>query len=287
MDKENIFNNITEYYESLSYYNRYYKDILFSIIFIILLILIVIYFYIKIRIKSIRKDWPAQRCNPVYIPFAGMIHQMDGKTKLESGQINFMYCQNNILNRITDKFFSPIYYIIKIVNIVFINILNALNYIRNFLGYIKERILQIIGPLILKIMDMLHPITLILLYIKDIFAKTIGILKSLVGVIVGSMYTTISITINFYKIMAIMTGILMGISEVSRILFPPLYIVTMPAALIYGLYTIILTILTKKLLNKVNLKKAFDPPPIPNNIIRPPETKKNTTDNEDEKNSDK
>lgn len=276
---KNLFKNISDYYESLSYYNRYFKDIWFSIIFIAFIIGLVIYLYIKIRIEAIRKEWPSQRCNPVYIPFAGMIHQIDGKSKLESGQINFMYCQSNILNTITNKFFSPIDFLLSIINNIFKMLIDAINNIRNILQYIRQRILEIIKPLILKIMDIINPLTIILIYIKDIFLKGIAILKTVLYIIISYILTIINIILNFYKIVRammlislaatislwIITYLLWIIPFIGPALFAGSVIVALSstlATLVLITFTIILSVLTAKLFKKSNRPNIA--PPLPN-----------------------
>lgn len=274
MGDKNIFDNITKYYESLSYYNRYFKDIWFVIIFITFVIGLVIYFYIKIRIEAIRKEWPSQRCNPIYIPFAGIIHKMDGKTTLESGQINFMYCQSNILNTITDKFFSPVDYLLSIINNIFQMLISAINNIRNIVQYIRQRILEIIKPLILKIMDILNPLIVILIYIKDIFAKGVGLLKTILFSIIGYIFTVASVILNFYKIVRLMmlaslaATIALYIIAYAMWWFPFIGIPALAGAILATLttlvlitFTIILSILTARLFKKTN--NTNPAPPLP------------------------
>ena len=275
-----IFENIKNKYEGLSYYTRYFKDIWLALIIISIILITVVYLYIKIKIKVIKKDWPTQRCNPIYIPFAGLIHKFEGKSAIESGQINFIHCQNNILNQIASKFFSPIEYLLNIITNVFGLLLDAINNIRNMLQYIRQRVAEITKPLILKIAEALNPLIVILIYLKDIFAKSVGILKTVLYGIFTYIFTLISIILNFYKIvrniMLVTLASTVAIWIVIAILFSLPFGIGAPfaiaaitfaaipatvASIILIAFTIILSILTDKLFKKTN--RPNPAPPLP------------------------
>lgn len=277
--KDDIFKNITDYYENITYFTKYFKDILFAFTAIVIVLLIIIYFYIKIRIEAIRKEWPSQRCNPIYIPFAGLIHKIDGHSTLESGQINFMYCQSNILNSIANKFFNPLDYLLKLISSIFNKLVTALNYIRNLIQYLKRRILEITKPILIKIIEILNPLIIIIIYIKDIFAKAVGIAKATILSIIAYMYTVISTILNFYKIVRAMmllslagtialwaTFIILSFIPIfGWIASAPVLIAAIAATattLVFIVFTIILSSLTKQLFKKVN--KPYRGPAIPN-----------------------
>jgi len=200
-----IFKNITEYYQNLPYYTKYFTDIWFTIIFTLIVILIVIYLYIKIRINIIRNDWSTQRCNPIYIPFAGLIQQYDGKSVLESSQINFTHCQNTILNSISNKFVSPLDYLLSVLTSIINMITISINLIRNLLARLKKKVLEIMKPIIIKIIAILHPIIVILIYFKDLIFKIIGVLKSVILLFISYVITLISIILNLHSIFIMLT----------------------------------------------------------------------------------
>lgn len=202
-----IFKNITEYYQNLPYYTKYFTDIWFTIIFTLIVILLVIYLYIKIRINIIRNDWSAQRCNPIYIPFAGLIQQYDGKSVLESSQINFTHCQNTILNSISNKFVSPLDYLLSVLTSIINMITISINLIRNLLARLKKKVLEIMKPIIIKIISILNPIIVILIYFKDLIFKIIGVLKSVILLFISYVITLISIILNLHSIFIMLTSI--------------------------------------------------------------------------------
>jgi hypothetical protein len=265
-----IFEDITKYYSKLTYFSKYFKDIIFTLLILSIVSLIVIYFYIKIRINTIRKEWPINRCNPIYIPFAGLIKKNDGKSILESTQINFIDCQNNILNSITSKFFNPLDHILAVITSVYTIMLTTINYIRNIVGYIKKRIIEILSPIIVKIIEMLNPLIIILIYIRDAFSKMVGILKTVISVTITFVYTFISFILNFYKIVRAMMLIGMAATLALQILsmIPfigiiaiPLTIISAITTLVLVVFTIILSILSNKLFKKVNKTNITKPMP--------------------------
>jgi hypothetical protein len=205
MAKEDISNKIIDYYDNLSYYTRYIKDIWLSIIIIICIILFFIYLYIIIKIKSIRNVWPSQRCNPIYMPFAGMIHRIDDKSVLESTQTNFIHCANKISNDISDKVLSPYTYASSLITKIFTFILKALNAVREFTNILRDKLQIILKTLFGIILKVVSPLILFFKSLIRIIKKLIAILKSILLIIIsiGVLCITVIFNIRRYVILII------------------------------------------------------------------------------------
>ena len=127
-------------------------------------------------------------------------------------------------------------------------------------------------------MDILNPIVVIIIYLKDIFAKIVGILKLVIFTIIGLIYTFITVILNFYKFVRLMMLVSLGITValwviayvlaaipfVGWALFPVAAakaILATLATLVLIVFTVILAILTGKLFKKTKFANSAPPPP--------------------------
>ena len=72
--KEQLQNRIENIYDTTGYGQQYGFDIWVTVIIILIFLFAIVYFYIIGHLSSIKADWPNNRCNPTYIPFASLIN---------------------------------------------------------------------------------------------------------------------------------------------------------------------------------------------------------------------
>lgn len=98
---------VNQLYQKRSYMDRYGIQLWISIIICILFLLTIGYYYTTNNLKSLQKDWSDNRCNPIMLPFAGMIQKEDGLTAEEYTQKNFEYCLNKSAQPLTRMSYKP------------------------------------------------------------------------------------------------------------------------------------------------------------------------------------
>ena len=91
-----INKNIQDLYNKSGFFDRYGSDIIITIVFLIVFIYLIIYFSIVNNIQSLKTDWENKKCNPAYMPFAGIINNTSADTS------NFQYSLNNFNNCIQE-----------------------------------------------------------------------------------------------------------------------------------------------------------------------------------------
>jgi hypothetical protein len=103
-----ILKKINDIYVKASYLERYGG----SIVFVVFAILIVIFYYIYLNIQNnkeiVKKDWAINKCNPLYMPFAGMIIEPKDMTNTEYTIKNFSECSEVILKDIIQIALAPL-----------------------------------------------------------------------------------------------------------------------------------------------------------------------------------
>jgi hypothetical protein len=87
-----IFNKINDIYLKKSYLERYGGSVIFAIVAIIIVAFYFIYLNIKNDKEIIKKDWAVNKCNPKYMPFAGMIIEPKDMSNTEYAIKNFAEC---------------------------------------------------------------------------------------------------------------------------------------------------------------------------------------------------
>ena len=207
MDIDVLYSKINEIYKKGGFLERYGKDLFITIFVFIIFFLIMSYFVIMNNIEPIRANWVKERCNPAYIPFAGIINAPPDVSKIDYTADNFNGCLNNILTNIIQYSLAPIYYSIH----VFINfckgIAKALQHIREVFDRMRKSISGISQELYDRSINITTPIIQLLINMKDMLSKTQGILTSGIFSLFG-VYLTIKSAIE--SILDITISIIVG-----------------------------------------------------------------------------
>ena len=103
-----IFNKINDIYIKRTYLERYGGSVIFAIFAILLVAFYFIYLNIKNNKEIVKKDWATNKCNPLYMPFAGTIMEPKDMTNMEYTIKNFSECSEVILKDIIQIALAPI-----------------------------------------------------------------------------------------------------------------------------------------------------------------------------------
>lgn len=180
-----LYEKINKIYTKSGFLERYGEDLFITIFVFIIFFIIFLYFLVMNNIEPIRANWTTERCNPAYMPFAGIINAPPDVNKLQYTADNFNGCLNNILTSIIQYSLSPIYYSIHIVINVFKGIATALQHIRTVFDKLRNNISNVSQELYDRNINVTTPIIQLLINMKDLLAKTQGILTSGVFTLFG------------------------------------------------------------------------------------------------------
>lgn len=193
---EKLSKNIVKLYDNGSYLENYGSQIFITLIVIFSVLLYYLYLDIKRRIYPIKNNWNANKCNPIYIPFAGYINAPKGSNKFEYTFDNFYGCMTNIFKEFSLPAFNPLWAVAKIVIMMFQIITTVVNGILFLLSIIRKFIEWLIAYIYGILMHMLIPIQKIIMRIQDTQGKSSGIIYTIlfliwnfVLMVVGGMLT--------------------------------------------------------------------------------------------------
>jgi hypothetical protein len=103
-----IFNKINDIYLKRTYLERYGGSVLFAIFAILIVIFYFIYLNIQNNKEIVKKDWATNKCNPLYMPFAGSIMEPTDMSNMEYTIKNFSECSETILKDIIQVALAPV-----------------------------------------------------------------------------------------------------------------------------------------------------------------------------------
>jgi len=227
------------------YKNKTFDQILTDILLTLLVIFLYLcaYAYTKVRANSnmIRENWPAYRCNPAYMPFAGMVMQPTDMSKSAYAQMNFEYCLQNTLNNVAKSFMEPLYYTQSLAGSILNGIANALNNMRVLILYVRNGITSVIADIMARTLNVMQPVMYIIIKIRDVIGKIQGLVTTQLYTIYGAYKTLLSglravfeiIIIILIAMAATIVGVWIGVA--IAIAFGPFGIPTVVALTATGI----------------------------------------------------
>ena len=132
-----IKSTIIKLYQKNGYYERYGVDVIISFIIIYSFISCITYFYVMNHLPILKKNWPNNKCNPVYMPFAGYVINDKTRSKMDIASDNFNSCVQNILISISNNAFAPINYVFNTINNSVNNLTTASNSVRRMFNNVR------------------------------------------------------------------------------------------------------------------------------------------------------
>ena len=103
-----IFNKINDIYVKRTYLERYGGSVIFAIFAILVVAFYFVYLNILNTKQLVKNDWATNKCNPLYMPFAGIIMEPQNMGKMEYTIQNFSQCSETILKDIIQVALAPI-----------------------------------------------------------------------------------------------------------------------------------------------------------------------------------
>jgi len=230
-------------YQKRGYFDRYGGDVCISIALIILTITITGFTNYQAVIAQVKTNWNQQRCNPIYMPFAGIIMPQPGVSAVETTITNFSYCIKQDASSVFSIAMMPFEFSIFLM-IQFIDaVLSAILAFMAFIQWLKNQLGGIFAALYTKIIYFIIPLVEMILHIRDFIAKINGIATTALYTVMNIYNTTVSGIIN---IMTILNNILITIIAIMLALIVLAFILIPTPAfpLGIGIYITGLTIMT-------------------------------------------
>ena len=230
-------------YQKRGYLDRYGGDVCISIALILMTVAITGYTNYQSVIAQVKTNWNLHRCNPIYMPFAGIIMPQPGVSSAETTITNFSYCikqdASSVFSIAMMPFEFSIYLLIEFIDAT----LSAILAFMAFIQWLKNQLGGIFAALYTKIIYFIIPLVEMIIHIRDLIAKINGIATTALFTVMNIYNTTVSGIIN---IMTILNNILITIIAImlALIILAFILIPTPAFPLGIGIYITGLTIMT-------------------------------------------
>ena len=157
------------------------SDITLSIFIILIFIVLYVFNVLSVGIQKIKDDWPQYRCNPIVMPFASVF----GYDPMS----NFSFCIQTMMSSYMGYLMQPIKYSFSVLGNISKDINDGLTGVRAFFNNIRNYITNIIQTVFGVFLNILIEFQRVTINIKDMFAKLIGILATLMYTLEGTVDT--------------------------------------------------------------------------------------------------
>ncbi len=157
------------------------SDIFLSILIIIIFVCTYVFSIISVGIKNIQENWPLYRCNPVVMPFANVFgHDVMG---------NFSKCIQGMQGDYMGVLLQPLEYNFSLLTNLGGNLNTNISSIRTFINSLRNMITESIGSIFGIFLNLIIEFQRVIINMKDLFGKIIGILATLMYTLSGSIMT--------------------------------------------------------------------------------------------------
>ena len=137
----------------------------------------VVAMYYFTAIQDIKSNWPKYRCNPIYMPLSDNIEQ------------DFVYCIQNMQTNYMGYLLQPLTYITSNLSVMGNGFMNSIDGIRTMLSNIRTFATSIIESIFGVFLNIIIEFQKIIIGMKDLIGKQIGILVSMMYIMDGSIKT--------------------------------------------------------------------------------------------------
>jgi hypothetical protein len=133
--------------------------------------------YYLSSLKEIKDNWPLYRCNPMYMPLSDNMSE------------DFTYCVQNITTSFMGFLLQPLTFITSTLATLGDKFSSQINNIREMFNKIRTFVSSIIQSIFGVFLNIIIEFQKIIMGMKDLIGKTIGILVTLMYVMDGSIKT--------------------------------------------------------------------------------------------------
>ena len=183
---DDIQKKIANLYQKAGYMDKYGSDVWSSAIVCIIFIVLTVYFYYMNILQVVKSNWETERCNPLLIPFAGIINKPNNMSGLEYTAENFTDCVNSFLKYVAEVALAPLQYIIVVIQKSCEELIESINVLRDYAKEIRKNFSDIISKIYRAIANFTLYFVEFSIKVKDSIAKISGILTTSLFTLFGS-----------------------------------------------------------------------------------------------------
>jgi len=196
MSNKGVERAIEKLYIKEGYFANYGMDLLLAGFIVFMTISISSLLVVKSTIGQVRADWAANRCKPVYIPFAGWIMPQPGLSGFEGTSQNLEFCFQSDFSSIVNILLMPIQFVIFMIITAIDGVLALMSSAMDLLNNIETDIGLLWDQIYNLLLQFIIPFLVMFVHLRDSMAKLGGVLATMFWTIANSYDLTVSGIIN-------------------------------------------------------------------------------------------
>jgi len=212
---------LNKLYEKTTYLDRYGGSLVIAVFTIIGVSLFFSYSYLKNHSDVIKNNWQQNRCNPLYIPFAGIIINPKNMSKHEYATSNFFHCFGILLKDIVEVALAPIEAASILIAASVSLIVGTMNSLMGAILYLRNALASGFGLLGNRSLNALTLITKLSLLASNSFNQSQGILVTIMYI----FFTAYDMLASFFFILIIAALVFLAAALAAMIAAWLLYVI--------------------------------------------------------------
>jgi len=156
-----------------------FSDMILALLIILVFLGMYVFSFISVGMKNIKTNWPKYRCNPMAMPYASQF----GFDPIE----NFTFCITSMQSNAMGFFLEPIHFLVGLMGNLGKELTGAINMVRNVIAYIRGMVGNIVGDIFGVFMNILIQIQTIMIKLKDLAMKLVGVMTATMYIMGTSM----------------------------------------------------------------------------------------------------
>jgi hypothetical protein len=221
-----VDNKIISMYENIGYLGMYGTDVLITVLILAITLGIVSFSTYKAIINELKDNWNTNKCNPIVMPFAGLIMPVPGQSAGETTFENFNYCIQQDMSAIFQIIMMPFEFILYLTIAFLDMVLELILALIELLNWIKNQLSELFEEMYNKIVNFIIPVIEIVVHVRDMLGKINGIITTALFTMMNIYNLTVSGLLNIINILiglliALITTLLAIMAAVTALYLLP------------------------------------------------------------------
>ena len=216
-----LTDTLNKLYEKMTYLDRYGGSLVVAVFTIIGVCMFFTYSYLKNHSDVIKNNWQKNRCNPLYIPFAGIIINPKNMSKHEYATNNFFHCFGILLKDVVEVALAPIEAASILISASVSLIVGTMNSLMGAILSLRNSLANGFGLLGNRSLNALTLITKLSQLISNSFNQSQGILVTIMYI----FFTAYDLLASFFYILIIAALLFLAVALATMIAAWLVYII--------------------------------------------------------------
>jgi len=210
-------NHLNSAYKQDGYMDKYGGSVIISSLILITFTGLFGYNYFLSSLKYLKQNWTGIRCNPLFIPFAGLINAPKGTSKMTYTAENLNYCMTDILKDVVKVETAAESAASGALHSAAASIGNDINGARTMFSNLRSSIGGMFTSVFSRVSNVLTPLRIML-------SKSLTSLNRSQGILSTAMYTGLGSFLGirsfigvflFFVVMILVLFVLLGIGDLA------------------------------------------------------------------------